>query len=121
MVNCQAMGKGSNLVSAANTSRIDKIIADNLKKQSKKTMQRKIKEQEEEQVNRKKKAELELVNERVRNANKEKVQRRKLQQMVLMQTNNTAKAGKISKAEDTIAEEMARMLEALPENSIFKS
>ena len=35
-------------------------------------------------MNKKKKAELELVNERVRNNNKEKVQRRKLQQMVLM-------------------------------------
>lgn len=36
-------------------------------------MQRKIREQEEEQVTRKKKAELEQVNERVRNTNKEKV------------------------------------------------
>ena len=42
-------------------------------------MQKKMKQQEEEQVTRKKKAELELVNERVRNTNKEKVQRRKLQ------------------------------------------
>jgi len=44
-----------------------------LKKQGKKTLQRLKREQEEEQVSRKKKAELELVNERVRNANKEKV------------------------------------------------
>ena len=65
--------KGQNAVSASNTSRIDKIIAENLKKQGKKTMQRKIREQEEEQVTRKKKAELEQVNERVRNTNKEKV------------------------------------------------
>jgi hypothetical protein len=36
------------IISASNTSRIDKIIQKNLKKESKKTMQRKIIEQEEE-------------------------------------------------------------------------
>ena len=41
-------GKGSNVISASNTSRIDKIIQENLKKQGKKTMERKIREKEEE-------------------------------------------------------------------------
>ena len=89
-------------------------------------MQRRIREQEEEQVSRKKKAELELVNERVRTANKEKVQRRKQQQMLLVQTNGTLKALKTGDASkdptaDAIRDEMTRMLDALPENAIFKS
>lgn len=123
-VNTSHPAKGLNQISAANTSRIDKIIQENLKKQGKKTMQRRMRQQEEEQVTRKKKAELELANERVRNTNKEKVQRRKLQQMILMQTSNTTKAGKQNKAAidvDAIRDEMARMLDELPDNAIVKS
>lgn len=45
--------------------------------------------------------------------------------MLLMQTNNTAKAGRLTKMEDPITdalrEEMTRMLDELPENAIFKS
>ena len=56
------------------------------------------------------------------------MQRRKLQQMILMQTNNTTKVAQFGKpgANDTIAvdairDEMTRMLDELPENAIVKS
>ena len=46
--NAQQAAKGSNVISASNTSRIDKIIQENLKKQSKKTLQKRLREQAEE-------------------------------------------------------------------------
>lgn len=51
-------------------NKIDKIILDNLKKEKQKSLQRRIKEKEDEQNSKKRKYELEQANERVRKQNK---------------------------------------------------
>ena len=67
-------------------NKVDRLIMDNLKREKQKSLQRRIREKEEQADHRRKRLELEMANERVRKINKEKVKRRQ-QQQLLLQTN----------------------------------